>query len=146
MTNSMNEETRSHIVNFRQIDDDQCLGCRHHGAFEFRRIRNPHNSACQVAGSRLAHASPSPVCLSFIGQFLNRRPVATRVGGCAGGGRMGLAVVPPARLELHILTDNRFSYHFGFRRPVEGSWSGLSLHHRPMPLGAARLAACRTGG
>src|SRR5690606_31834003 len=32
------------------------------------------------------------------------------------------------------------SYHFGFRRRLRRrrSWSGLSLHHGPKPLGAAR--------
>jgi hypothetical protein len=48
---------------------------------------------------------------------------------------------PRGDSNSHILTDNRFSYHFGFRRPVKGSWSGLSLHRRPMPLGAARLVS-----
>ena len=48
---------------------------------------------------------------------------------------------PRGDSNSHILSDNRFSYHFGFHRPVEGSWSGLSLHHRRMPLGAARLVS-----
>ena len=80
------------------------------------------------AGGRSATPQPIGGCND---QALETVVRAER-SGAGGGSRTPRALRPYG-----------FSYHFGFRRRLRRSWSGLSLHHAPdrPSLGAARLVS-----
>ena len=48
---------------------------------------------------------------------------------------------PRGDSNSHVLADNRFSYHFGFRRPFRVRGLDYPFTVGLMPLGAARLVS-----